>query len=196
MSEHHGRLPRHRGGRLATGVAAGLAAIALGGSAPASAQMLGTTMSQLAGPFAGRMGPGAMPPYGSQAGAYAHLMQGTQVAMPAMTNIVGDLNQPSMAHSSQVAAQGESRGGGEKPDVPDSGSSESYWELVVGACAGGAFIGAFSALNAAAPIAAAGAAAPPAAGLAVATAMGTGCVLGAATASVSLGAIWLFKKAT
>ncbi|MSP49530.1 MAG: hypothetical protein EXQ95_09410 [Alphaproteobacteria bacterium] len=138
---------------------------------PASAQMLGT-MSRIAGPFAGRMaanGTEMAPLYGSQAGAMPHLMQGTQALMPAMNDLVasGGL---SMARSSEAAvpsAHGTMKtpmtpndpagSSGEKsagPEAPDAGEvGERFSELFIGACAGGAFIGAFSAVNASAPVA-------------------------------------------
>lgn len=170
--------------------------------APAGAQMLGPTMSQIAGPFAGRMGPlgpNALPPYGAQAGAVPHIMQGTQALMPATGNL---LNQPTMARSSEAATPAmpgqDNKGGGKSEkgssDAPDTGEiSANFLELLVGACAGGAFIGAFAAVNATAPVAAVGVAAPAAA-TAVLSAMGVGCVLGAATATASLGAVLGYRS--
>jgi hypothetical protein len=72
------------------------------------------------------------------------------------------------------------------PDVPDAG--ESLWEIVIGACAGGAFLGAYSAATATAPAAATGVGVG-ATGTAVVSAAAIGCGLGVATAAVSLGAI-------
>ena len=84
---------------------------------------------------------------------------------------------------------GAIEGGGDKadaPDVPDS--SENMWEIVIGACAGGAFLGAYSAATSTAPAAATGVGAA-AAGTAVVSAAAIGCGLGVATAAVSIGAV-------
>lgn len=210
----------HVGHRLAALVlVAGMSAtLSLLSSAPAAAQMLGMTMTQIAGPFAGRLNPngGMMAGYGSQAGVFAHLMQGTQAVMPSMQNTLSGLSGMRMASTSQTAnpqsngsmtmsensgAKPNEPGGksGEKsggPDAPDSGDSGgSFWDLMIGACAGGAFIGGFSAATATAPVAVTGVAAPIAA-TAVASAMGVGCGLGVATAAVSLGAVMGWRSAT
>ena len=142
-------------------------------------------------PFAGSMAPGAPGPYGSAAGAYAHLMQGVQTILG-----IG----PSMASvgysggMTTAAATTSSSGGGDRTDAPDApGSSESLWEVVVGACAGGAFLGAYSAATATAPAAATGVGAG-ATGTAVVSAAAIGCGLGIATAAVSLGAVRGFQS--
>src|SRR5258708_11911299 len=73
--------------RLVGYCACAVSIVALLGARPASAQMLGLTMSQLAGPFAGRMGPNRLemsPLYGSQAGTLPHMLQGT--AAPMLSN--------------------------------------------------------------------------------------------------------------
>jgi hypothetical protein len=157
------------------------------------------------------MGPGNLPPYGSQAGAMAHVMQGTQIPMMQMGNIVSS---PTMAAAAESSAQvppgsmamppstpgqdGKDTGTGEKrrdieaPDSQDIG--ENFWELLIGACAGGAFIGGFASITAPAPVAVAAAVAAPVAATAIVSAMGVGCALGMATASTSLGAIQGWRR--
>lgn len=73
---------------------------------------------------------------------------------------------------------------------------EGLVELVVGACAGGAFIA--TAAPAVAPAAGAmiAAAATPFTVVAFATAMGIGCGIGIATATASVGAVLGFRAAT
>ena len=211
----------HVARRLLLGLLAVTAAASvwLGASMPAKAQMMGVTMAQIAGPFAGRMGPGApgmTAPYGSQAGAFAHLMQGTQMIMPSMPRTIAGLSGMSMASSTQTAAAPgpmlgpgmESMGtmaphprirtgdAGEAGDVekPEAGEiGDSFWEIMIGACTGGAFIGAYAIANAPAPVAAAGVAAPAAA-TAIVSAMAVGCGLGVATAGVSLGAVMGWRR--
>jgi hypothetical protein len=147
-------------------------------------------MSRIAGPFAGRMGanPNRLemaPMYGSQAGALPHVLQGTESLMAR-----GD---PSMSLSGlQMSATGDKPGAeGGKQDAPDADVSDKPWEVLIGACAGGAFIGGFSAISAAVPAGAAPIALP-----AVASAVAIGCGLGIATATVSLGAVYIWRSAT
>ena len=78
---------------------------------------------------------------------------------------------------------------GDKADAPDADVSEPIWEMLIGACAGGAFIGGFSAATAAVPVGVAVAAGPV-----VASAMAIGCGLGVATAVVSYGAVFGYQK--
>ncbi|MBI1774052.1 MAG: hypothetical protein HYR63_01770 [Proteobacteria bacterium] len=141
-------------------------------------------MSQIAGPFAGRMGPNGLPMaplYGSQAGALPHMLQGTEALM-----------QPGGASSGmQMAASSERSSGGEGSDAPDADVGDKPWEVLIGACAGGAFIGGFSAINATVPVGAVAVAVP-----AVASAMAVGCGIGIATATVSLSAVYGWRKAT
>src|SRR5260221_6679093 len=64
-------------------------------ASPASAQMLGPIITQMAGPFAGRMGANRLemaPLYGSQAGALPHLLQGTQTLAVAGNGQIGALD--------------------------------------------------------------------------------------------------------
>ena len=159
-------------GRIVTGrsvkgaLRSGLTAIVLGLMAgPAAAQMLD--------PFAGGSAAPGMPggPYGSAAGANVHLLQ---------TMSGGDL----MITGATVAA-GEA---GEEAEAPELEAGESLWEVFVGACAGGAFLGGYSAASAATPVAATGVAAPSAAAF-VGSAAAIGCGLGVATAAVTLGSV-------
>ena len=175
---------------------------------PAQAQMLGPLMSQMAGPFAGRMGalgPENMAPYGSPMGAVPHIMQGTQALMnPATSNAVGSVgrsdmgasNRPDMAGSNnrdnmKPRARSGEKGGG---DAPDADVGEGFWRVMVGACAGGAFIGGFAVATAAPAAAPAVAAAAPAAVTGILSALGIGCLLGGATAATSLGAVWAYRE--
>jgi hypothetical protein len=134
-------------------------------SGPAAAQMLD--------PFAGGSAAPGMPggPYGSAAGANVHLLQTMSGADLMVTGA--------------TAAAGE---GGEPAEAPEVEAGESLWEIFVGACAGGAFLGGYSAASAATPVAATGVAAPSAAAL-VGSAAAIGCGLGVATAAVTLGAV-------
>jgi hypothetical protein len=164
-------------GRVETGRFVGralrpcLMAILLGlMSGPAAAQMLD--------PFAGGSAVPGMPggPYGSAAGANVHLLQ---------TMSGADL----MVTGATAAAVAETAGeGGEPAEAPEVEAGESLWEIFVGACAGGAFLGGYSAVSAATPVAATGVAAPSAAAL-VGSAAAIGCGLGVATAAVTLGTV-------
>jgi hypothetical protein len=176
----------------------------------AVAQMLGPRMAQLAGPFAGRTnatGREMLPLYGSEAGAFPHLLQGTEVLVPIAQGGSSAPDGLRMASSSDLGTAAGRRGGAapdrqvaaadekpERPEAPEVGElSDSVWEVLVGSCAGGAFIGAFSAVNAA-PVAVAGVAAPVAA-IAVASAAAVGCGLGVATAGVSLTTVFGWRRA-
>jgi len=148
-------------------------AILLGLTAgPAAAQMLD--------PFAGGSAAPGMPggPYGSAAGANVHLLQTMSGADLVVTG----------ATASAVAETAPAGEGGESAEAPEVEAGESLWEIFVGACAGGAFLGGYSAVTAATPVAATGVAAPTAAAL-VASASAIGCGLGVATAAVTLGAV-------
>ena len=192
-----------------------LACLLVMSASPAAAQMLGSMMAQVAGPFAGRTGATGremMPLYGSQAGAFPHLLQGTEALMPMTQSASSALGGLRMASTSEMGATAELGTGasrelsrrqpptaaGEKPespDVPDVGEfTNSVWDVLIGSCAGGAFIGAFSAANATAPVAVTGVAIPVAA-TAVASAMAVGCGLGVATAGVSLSAVLGWRRA-
>lgn len=167
-------------------------------------------MSQMAGPFAGRMGAAGADPmaaYRSPAGMTPHLMQGTQALMgPMMNNTMMSANQPGMAPSNQPdmapssdrdGTKPRAGGGGEKKgaDAPDVDVGEGFWRVMVGACAGGAFIGGFAVATAAPAAApAAAAAAAPVAVTGFLSALGVGCLLGGATAATSLGAVWLYRE--
>jgi hypothetical protein len=119
-------------------------------------------------PFAGNMAPGAPGPYGSAAGVFPHLMQSLQAL---------STGGPPMASGPMS---------GPMPMLPDTGEG-SFLDMVVGACAGGAFLGGYAVATAVGPAAATGVAAPPI-GTAVVSAAAIGCGLGVATAAVSLGA--------
>jgi hypothetical protein len=140
-------------------------------SGPAAAQMLD--------PFAGGSAAPGMPggPYGSAAGANVHLLQTMSGADLMVTGAT--------AAAVTETAAGEAGGEAEAPEVE---AGESLWEIFVGACAGGAFLGGYSAASAATPVAATGVAAPSAAAL-VGSAAAIGCGLGVATAAVTLGTV-------
>jgi hypothetical protein len=179
-SSRTGARPVRVGSALALAV---VSAISL--APPASAQML-PMMSRIAGPFAGRMGANRLemaPMYGSQAGAMPHLLQGTEALM-----IPGDRSGLSLSGMQMSDNAGAESGSG-KQDAPDADVSDKPWEVLIGACAGGAFIGGFSAISAAVPAGAAPVAVP-----AVASAVAIGCGLGIATATVSLGAVYLWRR--
>jgi hypothetical protein len=164
---------------------------------------------QLIDPFAGSMAPGAPGPYGSDVGAFAHLIQSFPTIVtpdPSMLNTAVAVGAPASmaavapkapdAAGKAMAPPAASDGGeGDKadaPDVPDS--EEGIWEIVIGACAGGAFLGAYSAATATAPAVVTGVGAA-ATGTAIVSAAAIGCGLGVATATVSLGAIAGWKYA-
>jgi hypothetical protein len=167
--------------------------LAAAAGAPAKAQMLGPLMSQMAGPFAGRMGATGADPmaaYRSPAGMTPHIMQSTQALMnPMASNTAAGANQPGMASSS--AGGGEKKGGG---DAPDADVGESFWRILVGACAGGAFIGGFAVATAAPAAAPAAAVVTPAVLTGVLSAAGVGCLLGGATAATSFAAVWVYGE--
>ena len=163
---------------ISIGLAASLFGYAAG---PTSAQ-------QNVNPFAGSLMPGAPGPYGSAAGAYVHLMQTFQTMLSGAPSLLSGVYAGGMP-ATPAAAPASSSGGGDRADAPDVPSSdESLWEIVVGACAGGAFLGAYSAATATVPAAATGVGAG-ATGTAVVSAAAIGCGLGVATAAVSLGAV-------
>jgi hypothetical protein len=153
-------------------------------------------------PFAGSLVPGAPGPYGSDVGAYAHLMQSFQTLVtgtPAMLNDV--LTGGASASAAAVAPTASDPGGGdmagsgagesrsgEKAEAPDSAAGENMLEIAIGACAGGAFLGAYSAATTAAPAVATGVGAV-ATGTAIISAAAIGCGLGVATAAVSIAAV-------
>ena len=80
---------------------------------------------------------------------------------------------------------------GDRIDVPDTDVSSPIWEMLIGSCAGGAFIGGFSAATAVVPIGVVVATGPV-----LASAMAVGCGLGVATAAVSYGAVFGWQKIT
>ncbi len=154
------------------------------------------TAQQVMDPFAGSMAPGAPGPYGSMAGAYVHLLQNFQTMLsgtPQMTSgtFTGAMPSPTptaLDASGGPSTPGAGDGGGEPAEAPETDAGDSTWEIFIGACAGGAFLGGYSAATAAAPAAATGVAAPAAA-TAVASAAAIGCGLGVSTAAVSFGAV-------
>jgi hypothetical protein len=182
--------------------------------------------SQMINPFAGQMGvmgamgPQNFAPYGAQSGAMAHiiqtengLMMSSQSSIPNLMNGLSRLlgmeargqmfpiehDQMGMVEGLMGEVPGTATEGIEI-ERPEVEIGEGIIEVVVGSCAGGAFIGAFSvatAAPAAAPVAGAVAvAAAPLALTAFTTAMGIGCVLGVTTASVSIGAVLGYRGAT
>jgi hypothetical protein len=148
----------------------GLTAVLFGLMAsPVAAQMLD--------PFAGGSAAPGIPggPYGSAAGANVHLLQTMSGAGLVVTGTT-------------VAAEAAGGEAGEAAEAPEVEAGESLWEIFVGACAGGAFLGGYSAASAATPVAATGVAAPSAAAL-VGSAAAIGCGLGVATAAVTLATV-------
>jgi hypothetical protein len=197
---------------MARSAAVALALVCLAG--PALAQM------QMVNPFAGRigaMGPRNMAPYGSRAGVIPHVMQSTNgMAMSMRNSVAGAMNTlaeavglespmsrtaRTMEHApiGHVAPGGEGGGEGGEIEGPEVEVGDELLELVVGACAGGAFIGAFAAATAVpalgAAAAPAAAAAAPLALTALASAMGIGCAIGVVTATVSVGAVLGYREA-
>jgi len=140
--------------------------------------MAGPAAAQMLDPFAGGSAAPGMPggPYGSAAGANVHLLQ----TMSGADLVVTGATASTVA---ETAAEG-----GEPAEAPEVEAGESLWEIFVGACAGGAFLGGYSAASAATPVAATGVAAPSAAAL-VGSAAAIGCGLGVATAAVTLGTV-------
>jgi hypothetical protein len=92
--------------------------------------MAGPAAAQMLDPFAGGgVAPGAPGgPYGSAAGANVNLLQ--------------------TMSGSDLAVAGET---GEEAEAPEVEAGESLWEIFVGACAGGAFVGGYSAASASRP---------------------------------------------
>lgn len=175
---------------------------------PALAQLQLPMQMLMASPFAGRMGamgPRNMAPYGSQAGAMPHVMQSTNGLMMNTQNS-GTATQGSIAETFGMEGLVPHRRSGQGPmqmaertpgegeiEAPEVDAGEGWTELLIGACAGGAFIGAFAAATAVSAVPVAAAAAAPVAVTAAATAMGVGCGIGVATASVSFGAIFGYR---
>jgi hypothetical protein len=193
---------RRCAGRAAPGRAAVRGAARLGMLVLLTGPLAGTAAAQqMFDPFAGSMAPGAPGPYGSEAGAYVHLLQNFQTMLsgaPQMLSgyLTGAMPPPSAetnpmgsGASGGTQAPGGAGEGGDKAEAPDStDAADSAFEIFLGACAGGAFLGGYSAASAAAPVAATGVAAPAAATV-VASAAAIGCALGVSTAAVSLGAV-------
>ena len=172
---------------------------------PALAQM------QMINPFAGRMGamtPGSMAPYGSRAGAMPHMMQSTNGMMMRMrSSVSGMMDSLNTALGGQgeqsmmpPGMEGSQRHGmvpeeeGIEGEAPEMDAADEMFELIVGACAGGAFIGAFAAATAIPAAGPAAAAAAPAAVTALAAAIGIGCGLGIVTATISVGAVMGYRE--
>ena len=185
-----------------------LALVLLVLATPALAQM------QMLNPFAGRMGgmlPGAMAPYGSQAGAMPQVMQSTNGMMMSMGSSMSGFmhrlastfgiegTQSSMPPGMEGIQRHAAPGGGEgiEGEIPMMEAGGEFVEVVVGACAGGAFIGVFAAttaVEAGAPVVVpAAAAAAPLASTGLAAASGIGCGLGVVTLTVSLAAIFAYR---
>jgi hypothetical protein len=168
-------------------------------SRPADAQLL-PLISRLAGPFAGHQHQPNEPL--NDQGGLGHGAEARHfpLLLPLQDSMI-DFDGPRRA-SAAAPGDFDQHGATVRPsaksdaDVPET--SKNIWEVVVGSCAGGAFLGSFSAVTAAgaaaAPVAAASAAAAatvvaPIAASAIAVAAGSGCVMGIATAVVSLSAI-------
>ena len=163
--------------------------VACGGLA-ANAQVPGLQMPSFGGPFAGMAGANGLrmtPLYGSQAGALPHIWQATNaLVMPDGGAGVASMQ---MAASNQgPAPDGTTR---ERSEAPDVNVSERPLDVFIGACAGGAFIGGFSAFTATVPAGAAPIAAP-----AMAYAGAIGCGLGVTTAVVSVGVVYIWRRLT
>ncbi len=191
------RLPRHQPGPLRYTITFALGAVLLL-PLPASAQMLGQAMSQAAGPFAGQIAPNGSqmaPLYGSQAGATPHLLQGTGILSFSGSSTSVAQTSPSGANTMAQGATGSDMQSqpksGDRIDVPDADVSSPFWEMLIGSCAGGAFIGGFSAATATVPVGVVVATGPV-----LASAMAVGCGLGVATAAVSYGAVFGWQKIT
>jgi len=158
--------------------------------------MLGSFMSRAAGPFAGQIAPNGSqmaPLYGSQAGATPHLLQGTGILSLQAGNLNIAQASPSDASAMAPGATGTDMQSqprsADRIDVPDADVSSRIWEMLIGSCAGGAFIGGFSAATAAVPVGVVVATGPV-----LASAMAVGCGLGVATAAVSYGAVFGWQK--
>jgi hypothetical protein len=153
-------------------------------------------MSRIAGPFAGQVAPNGSqmaPLYGSQAGATPHMLQSIAALPRPGTGVnVAQAPMPSgnaMGPGATGAEKQPKPKSGDKADAPDADVSEPIWEMLIGSCAGGAFIGGFSAATAVVPVGVAVAAAPV-----VTSAMAIGCGLGVATAVVSYGAVLGYQR--
>lgn len=165
-------------------------------SGPAVAQLL-PLVSRLAGPFAGHQHQPDEPlndqgPFGDGAEA-RHFplllpLQSTMVDFDGPGRVAattqGDFDQHGATAGPPAKADA---------DVPNDGEiSRNISEVVIGSCAGGAFLGSFSAVTAvgaaAAPVAATAAVAPIAVS-AIVIAAGSGCAMGITAAIVSLSAI-------
>jgi hypothetical protein len=159
-------------------------------AAPASAQIL-PFLSRLAGPFAGPRN--QQNQQNQQNRQHDHADPGHYPQLLPGQGLTGGLGGARQA----AAATPETPG---RPPIKvsnESGISPDVWNVIVGSCAGGAFLGTFAVVSAAsaaaAPAAAtavaAGPVAAPLAASAIALAAGTGCIMGVSTAVISLGAI-------
>ena len=206
---HYGPIPRRVAASRFRTLALALVLLVL--AVPALAQM----PMQMINPFAGRMGgmsPGAMAPYGSRAGAMPHVLNSTNgMTMSMGGSMSGFMDRLASAFGMEgihtampTGMEGTGRHvvpGGEEGIEGELAETEvggAFLELIVGACAGGAFIGVFAAataVEAAAPVVApAAAAAAPLAITGLAAASGIGCGLGVVTVTVSLAAIFAYRE--
>ena len=100
-------------------------------------------------PFAGSAAPGAPGPYGSAAGATVHLMQSMQTMLSGMTQMLSAMLPGGMASPTGGTAQESGSESGDSAEAPEAfDADEDLWEIFVGACAGGAFLGGYSAATA------------------------------------------------
>lgn len=181
------------------------------------AGMPAVARAQMVNPFAGQMGPmapGNMAPYGSVAGAMPHIMQSVNGIMMGMGNslsgmarsVAGVFGMEGEGSMVPVGAELSQQHGppGDEPaleiEAPEADVGENLVELVIGACAGGAVIGAFAVATATPAVGAAAApaavVAAPAAVTAFAAAMGVGCGLGVVTAAASVTAVVGYRGIT
>jgi hypothetical protein len=161
-------------------------------AAPASAQIL-PFLSRLAGPFAGPRNQ-----QNQQNQQHDHADPGHYPQLLPGQGLTSGLGGTRQAAAATPGATG-------RPPIKvtnESGISPDVWNVIVGSCAGGAFLGTFAVVSAASAAAgpaaatavAAGPVAAPLAASAIALAAGTGCIMGVSTAVISLGAIhgWHF----
>lgn len=137
-------------------------------------------------------------------GAVSHLVRSAEITVPLAIRIastgsigpvtpMGPLTEGRTILASEAGIDSD-RGGSGADDayaLPDA--SAGVWEIVIGACAGGAFLAAYTAGTATSPAAATGVGAAGT-GAAIVSAAAVGCSLGAATAMVGFGAIAGWKS--
>jgi hypothetical protein len=181
--------------RICLPLAVALALIGFVAPEPAAAQILGQGFSRFAAPFLGHAGPQELNEQGPL--GPGHALEPGSAHLPyllPMQNLLLNIDTTGLDPSSQAASpQPPGDLGGhhatnlltQPADAPDASDlTRNYWEMVIGSCAGGAFLATMSAATATAPVAATGIGAP-AAGSVILLATASGCMLGVATTSVS-----------